>query len=823
MAGERVLMLTIKQKVLRQKSLIVLLLFVVSSSYLFSENTNPKPILKEHQNYSDEKPLIKKIVIEGNKHVTKEAILNRVPFKEGSAFDQEKTAEAIHLLYSLGFFRQIHVEKEHEKDNIVNLYIVVEEKKMLEKIVFKGNKSVKRKVLDEKLELEKLESIDEEQLKRLVIAINNLYKDRHFHLTKISFQIEDNKENSDKASVVITIEEGPKSKIKHVHFVGNTKLPDKKLQSIIFTREDWLLGALDDAGKYSEEMLEMDKKRIEFYYRNYGYLAAKVVSAQVDFSKDKKIIDITFEIKEGDQYIIKNINVPGDEIFDETELMPYVTLEEGKPFSQEKLAATINNLKAQWGSIGYIYADVYQQILPNEETKEVDVTFYAEKGKKMYVNRINITGNKTTKDKVIRREILLEEGDLLTSHKLHHSRDSVEYLGFFEHGGTNWKMHKIKEDLVDLEMNVKEARTGRFNLEMSMGGDKNSSSSSIKGKVDFGKNNFMGSGWDVGTTIEANRKKMGKATVHFFDPHLFDSDISGGFNVYVKQDEYEGWHTVSKPPLERTVGGAMRLGFLLPKISRRTHLMLEAGTEQIYYKGLGETSVLGENKAQSRNMFNQRFKNGDNTWFAADLIKDTRNHKVYPNHGYKILFNAKTSPPFINSVFSFFKAEVDWSWYTPIIGEDSLVLGLNANIGIIDQIEKDKIIPYKELFHMGGQQTVRGFTWGGIEPAWTMNNDPLGARKAILFRAELTFPLIPDYSMKGHVFYDAGAGWDTPKTGLDMNLVKRNRCNIRHSVGFGFNLLKPTAVKVDWGYKLDRNKKEGESPHEFHLSMNTAW
>ena len=124
---------------------------------------------------------------------------------------------------------------------------------------------------------------------------------------------------------------------------------------------------------------------------------------------------------------------------------------------------------------------------------------------------------------------------------------------------------------------------------------------------------------------------------------------------------------------------------------------------------------------------------------------------------------------------------------------------------------------------MGGQTTVRGFIWGSIGPAW-VTGDPLGAKKAFQFNTELIFPLVPDYSMKGHVFYDAGAGWDTPKNGLiDKSYVKRNRFNLRHSVGFGLNLLYPTSAKIDWGYKLDRNKKAGESPHEFHISMNAAW
>jgi|SaaInlLV_10m_DNA_2_1039722.scaffolds.fasta_scaffold00501_19 outer membrane protein insertion porin family len=816
----------IHQKIFSKK-LIFLTFLVINTPFFVSAEkkfeTNSQPVIQKKIPSTEKFPLIKRIFIEGNNHIKKEAILNKIPFKEERQFDSDKTAEAIQLLYSLGFFSQIKIEKEHVKDNVINLYIVVQEKKLLEQIVFKGNKKIKTKTFEEKLNIEKIEAIDNEQLKQLVHAIIKLYKEENHHITKVSSEIVENKKQPDKAKVIITINEGPKTKIKRVNFVGNKHLPYRKLCTFIFTREDWIFGFMNDAGKYSEDMLEMDKRRIEYLYRDHGYLAAKVTRADVEFSKDQKEINVTFEIKEGDQYTIRTINTPGDEIFDESDLLPYVTIEEGRPFSQSKLIDTINNLKTRWGTIGYIYADVYPQIIPDEKTKDVDITFFAEKGDKVLVNRINITGNKSTKDKVIRREILLEEGDLITSPILNFSKENVEYLGFFDRGGVNWKMHKISDEKVDLEMNVKEARTGHLNFEMSMGGDKNPSNS-LKGKIDFGKNNFWGYGWDVGLSVQADRHKAREANFYFFDPYILDSNVSGNLRIYAKQAEYEQWKTSSRLPLERTIGSAAKFGIAMPWLSRRTTLALEIGAESIHFKGIAETQMLGANKAQSEKLFRRRFADGDLYWLSADLIKDTRNHRIYPSHGYKIILSAKTAPPFINREFSFIKTELDWSWYTPIIGDDLLVLGLHSSAGIIDHISQNKVIPYKELFHMGGQGTVRGFTWGGIEPAWQISNDPIGARKAVQFNAELIFPLIQDYSMKGHVFYDAGAGWDTPKDGIDnMSLVKRNTFNLRHAVGFGINLLKPTNVKIDWGYKLDRNKKEGESPHEFHLSMNAAW
>jgi len=267
--------------------------------------------------------------------------------------------------------------------------------------------------------------------------------------------------------------------------------------------------------------------------------------------------------------------------------------------------------------------------------------------------------------------------------------------------------------------------------------------------------------------------------------------------------------------------------------------MLELGIEHIKNN---QPIAEGTNRLLLDPIVKRTFQQGTLNWVGIDLVKDTRNHQIYPNKGYKLSLKTKTAPPIINEEYSFLKSELEGSWCTPLIGEDSLVFAAHTKAGVVHTIGgtrevtetniltgiketsiKKKIIPYKELFHMGGQSTVRGFLWGSIGPAW-INNDPLGAKYAILFNSELIFPLIADYSMKAHLFYDAGAGWNTPKENIHSgNLIKRDKFNLRHSVGFGLNLLKPVPAKIDWGYKLDRDKKAGESPHEFHLSMNYAW
>lgn len=760
--------------------------------------------------------VIKNIVVEGNKYVKTDAIIKRLPFRQGDTLDESKSSTAIRNLYDLGQFSQIRLEKDCE-EGPTTLFVVVEEKKLLENVVFAGNKALKTREIKEKLRLEKVATADDETLHRIATEIKKLYQEENKHHVSIATKLEANKDNPDKVTAHFTITEGHKSFIKYVNFVGNDHMPARKLRGGIFTREEWLFGFMDSSGTYNKDMLEADKHRLEYFYRDHGYLQAKVFKTKVDFSHNTRTISVTFHIKEGPQFFVRAVNMQGDELHTSDELMACNLLEEGKPFSQSKMTQTMNRIKDLYGDSGYIYADVYPQVTPDEDTNQVDVTFMVDRGNKLYANRIIITGNNVTKDKVVRRQLEIAEGELITSKKLAQSQSAVEYLSFFERDGVQWRIHRLSDNLADLEMNLKEAKTGNLNATLNYGTDQYNSKASLRGGIVFEKGNLFGRGWDVGAMIQSDRHHVRKMEAHFFDPHLFDSDISAGIFVYKRNDDYEQWRSVDKTPNQRVTGGTLRFGILLPELAKRLQLVAELGIEDI------KNNHPVANDAVFEPIVRRSFQTGTLKWFGLDLVKDVRNHQVYPTEGYKTTISTRAAPSGINHQFSYFKWELEGSYYRALIGDDSLVLGLHARTGRITSWNGKHPVPYKELFHMGGQSTVRGFTWGGIGPAW-LTGDPLGARNALQLNTELIFPLIPDYSMKAHVFYDAGAGWDTPKDDLvDRRFIRRDKFDLRHSVGFGLNLLKPVPAKIDWGFKLDRKKHENESPSEFHLSMNYAW
>jgi outer membrane protein insertion porin family len=801
----------------RSFSIVIVLVFLASSGTSTSLSYDSKNL-----------PLIKTITVEGNNHTTDDAILNKLPFKQNTPFDQQRSAEAIHNLYSLDLFEQVTIEKEHISPLVVDLFVIVSEKKILEKIEFVGNKSIKRKKLLEKTNLDKKEMINDEELKHYIKTFKESYRDEGYHFVSINAKLVPNQENPDKVIAQFEFNENVKSYITRINFKGNKTFDDRKLRSILLTRERWLISILDGSGKYNPEMLEVDKRLIERLYQNEGYLLAKVSDADVEFSKTNEEIIVTFTIIEGQQFVVKNIYAPGDDVFLEKDILPHILLEKNKPYAVNKVISSMEKLKELWGEKGYINVDVYPQPKPDEKTGTVDVTFYVERGDRVYVNRIDITGNEATRDKLIRRQIELEEGDLITARKLDSSRTSIERLSFFERGGVNWRMHRIDDETADIEMNVKETQTGQLNFKASLGSEEHSNKRAVRVGIDLDKRNFMGEGWDLGGQANLQLAKKGSQFFegHIFDPYLFDSNVSANFSIYRRKQDFSEWHNVTRPPSITEWGGVINLGFALPQIDKDLVAGFEVGLEDMKSNVIEARGNTIKERAGLQAILDRSFQSTTLQWFNFYLSLDTRNHRIYPSRGYRLYQSNKLAVPGINNTYAFIKSEFETSYYTPLIGEDSLVLALRTKFGAVQRLNsptKSLEIPYKELFHMGGQSTVRGFSFGSIGPAWK-NVDPLGAKYAIQLNAELIFPLLPDYSMKGHVFYDAGAGWDTPTRGTSRrDLIVRNDFNMRHSIGFGLNLIHPQPIKIDWGYKLDRNKKVGESGHEFHLQANMAF
>lgn len=802
---------------------------------------------------------IRQIFITGNKQISTQALLNKIPYKLGEVFDPRKSGSLLRNLYALGYFRYIELLGEDIGKDQIDLHIAIIEKHKLEEVKYVGNDHLSSRDIAKKIDFSKIPAVDEEELSKFSKIIQQIYIDKGYHFTKIVPTM--TVDESDKATVTFTVEEGPQSVVKQIFFKGNNRIDDKQLRAVLFTREDWLLSFMDNAGMFHPDALEQDKYTLETFYRNHGYLVAKVTHVDIDMDPKSKNFYITFHIDEGDTYTIKDITIPGNDILSEDELLRALPLKKGMLFSQNKLQKSLEIVRMLWGEHGYIFADVDQSIQVNEEEKSVSIAFYSDLGSKVRLNRINIIGNAKSRDAIIRRQIVLDEGDLLTTQKMEFSKNRVELLGYFDkRNGVNWKMNRISDDLCDLDLILKEVRTGTATLQAGTRGsgfDIQNPSEAFTVSFGFADTNFLGRGiqYDVAAAL-AKTEQSGHLNI--VNPWLFNKPISGAVNIFASNVTYDDLRSVTRRVNEFRSGGSGGLGFFL-KTPRDAHIQCQAGAENILYRNPPIANA--ENPVEQlefQAILNRRFQSGMLIWVTNAINQDMRNHPMHPSHGYRWYGNVKVGfagdkifrpninntigqtqccqpnctnpshpicpdpqgnrtccPPAAN--FGFVKFEADGAWYTPLIGESDLVLCTHGHFGIVHAFDK-KTIPYRELFHIGGPATVRGFLFGQISPSWI--NDSIGATKAFWVNAELVFPIKPDFSIKGALFYDGGAGWDTPDSDcINPIRLRNNRFNYRHAIGIGVRLLNPAPMQVDWGFKLDRNKKIGEPVAEMHLTM----
>jgi outer membrane protein insertion porin family len=764
---------------------------------------------------------ISSITIEGNNLVSSETILSKVPYAVGDTFRAFKSAEMIQLLFALGYFKNIQLFAEDSSESQVDLFIVVDEKKRLEKIVIENNKHLSYEEIEKKFKLSEIITLDEQGLESLSLQIKKLYSEKDYHNVILETRLEEVDPQTVRAH--ITVQEGKKTHVKRVFFKGNCAISESLLRSLTFTREDWLLGFLDKAGSYQKEALDFDKYTIENYYQNNGFLAAQVTEIVTEKEPREKSNDVyvTFNIDEGELYRVSAVRAPGNDIFTEEELLQVIPIRPGELYSKEKIRNTMETLRILWGEKGYIYAEIEPSVVPDMENKTVEIEFVSSLGDQVFVNRINIQGNRKTRDHIIRRLIKFNEGDLLTASKLEFAKNSTEATGFFDpKNGVNWKIVRLDEDKADVNLILKERPTGRFNAQIGFGGsDTNIQSPTTTFNVGMNLADINAWGTGVSYNFSLNYSAQDRSfNFDVFSPWIFNRPIGIGSNIVLRKMTYEEFRQVSQKPTESIFGGSGILRFLIPQFNF-INTQIEVGAQRINYNTITAQVMNRDPLANTvfQNVLNNLFVSGNLIWLNMSFAQDFRNNPVFPSRGYQWVTSLRFGLPHQKNDFGFVKLEADAQWLTPLINEYDLILKLHGFLGLT-HIFNGYTVPYKELFHIGGPATVRGFEFGQIGPQIFDNS--LGGKKAFVFNAELLFPVTADQSIKGVLFYDGGAGWDTPNPAIAQPYLRNNSFDFRHAIGFGIRVTKPTPVRVDVGFKLDRRKRDGEPASRIHFGMN---
>ena len=779
---------------------------------------------------------INEIFVEGNVTIPTQAILSRIDYHPGDVFDPIKTRTVIrNLYYDIKRLRNVSIYAEPVDNQTINLIVQVEEKKVLKDIIFRGNYHVKEKEIREKTNVFELPAIDPEELKVIALKIKKIYEEKGYHLAVVSpsLQLDD----ADRATIVFDITENNKSVVKKVNFYGNDHISSKELRGVIFTREDWLLSFMDGAGTYQPERFEADKHILEQFYQNKGYFTAKVIDAKAQMDPETNNFTVSFDIQEGDIYTVKEVNAPGNEFISEEELLWRIQIKPGDIYSREAIVETMKGIENLWGNLGYIFAHVEPSIIPDEDSRTVNIAFYSDLGNQVYLNRLSIRGNKKTRDKIIRRQLMLDEGDLITNARMEGTKNRVDSLGYFQRrDGVNWKITRLSDDTADLDLMLKEEKTGNAALQIGFGGSPRdiltpNSGLSVEGNIS--DTNLFGSGIAMNLFGKLSKNELSFA-FNVTEPWLFDYPILASLDAYHKRLSYDTFR-LSSSVNELDTGGGMTTGFVTGfrdyPFFNDTFFRFNLALISIKYSAqplISIPSIIPEDQrllAQQEltTVLCREFDPGSFPIFAMEIGQNKRNHPIHPSRGYSWLLRNAFAFPALDSNIGFYKFSFDAHWFTPLIGMYDLIFHLHYYFGFIKRFS-GRNIPFRELYHVGGPASVRGWLYGQIGPQFRVDTigDSIGANKATWINAELVFPITPDLTMKGVLFYDGGTGWDNPFSDIiSPQFLFENGFDYRHAVGFGLRLLQPMPVQVYWAFKID--PRDDESSHEVHFNMSYDW
>lgn len=717
------------------------------------------------------------VIIEGNKRIPIERI-NPYILQSGDNYSIELIDITVKELYSTGLFKDIKVDFSVDNGRVILKYIV-EEMPLIALIKYVGNEDLSRTKINEKLTIKRGQQLNFISLEKALEDIRTLYEDENRYGTKITFLIEPRTINS--VNIIFNIEEAVKSKIYNIILIGNKKISDEEIKKTIPTQERHFWTLISSSGKIVADMIIADRELVRLLYLTQGYAKVNVSEPELVIDDDDPHkINMIIRIEENDQYTVRSINYSGSESISFEKLEDSTSLKVDEIFNIQQYQDDILRLTDLFTSIGYAYANIEPIITLDDETKEVDLTYKIEEGNLVYVDRINIVGNHSTHDNVIRRQIDQMEGKLYNSVYIRAAKNNIMATGFYSN--VEIREEQVNPDRIDIIITVEEQSTGSFTF-----GAAYSTLDGILGSVQFQRNNFLGLGHTISLQAEISQIRT-DFSFSYTEPWLFDWPVSIGFdafNLTYVWDEYT----------RRSFGGSIRAG----------HSILKRRLFMNYRISMYQVKIYDIPNDASDYIKDQEGKIWTHS-FSPSIIWNNLNNYLDPSKGNKSEFYVDLAGTFLGGDADFIKIGAESSQFIPLIAD--IVLFLRIKTGFIIPTS-DAPIPIDERFRLGGINSIRGFAYGDISPVDDQGY-LYGGDKFAQGNIELIFPLKKDIKLRGILFFDIG------QVNKEGEYLFEN--GTRETAGAGIRWLTPMGTfRLEFGYKLD--KKPDEDPYRFEFSI----
>jgi outer membrane protein insertion porin family len=717
------------------------------------------------------------IEVEGNQHIEVQAILGKLSIKPGDPFSQEHIRDQIQRIYGMGFFEEVDVSTKVMANGVLVVFRV-KEKPFTVEVVFDGNDELSDDKLSEKNTVKNQVFLDKEQVKVSVENFRQLYQEKGFYHARI-VPIIDMVENN-QARLTYYIEEGRQAHIRTIEFEGRNVVKKKELLGFMANREwSWPWSIFSDAGILHRDELPNDVERIKEVYLNKGYLDVQVGMPRTDLDETKEWFSLVFPIVEGEPYIVSHIQYSGNTLFSEAELRDGLTIEHGEVFQRGKIRDEITRLTDLYGGRGYAFADVVPSVDPDPPTRSTRISFSIQEGEMVRIQDIRITGNNKTRDNVIRRELRVDERDMLDSPAIKRSFERLNNLNFFE--TVEILPKQIAPGEVDLEVKVKEKPTGSFSI-----GGGFSTLDQFTAIADITEGNLFGRGYMARIRGQVGgRRTLGIIT--FRNPAIFDTLTS------VQADGFRS-RTNFLTYLETKTGANLTFGRGFSEFITGTFTLV------------AEHIKLADIDSDAPEIIQDQKGTQSTTGFRASLFRDSRDFFLDPRRGTRVGVRTSLGTQALGGSNNFYSALFDAMKFTPLPFWD-FRHSIRARVGYGQGFGGEEL-PVPEFFFVGGINTVRGFKFGRAGPV-TSGNDPEGGNKQLIFNNDLIFPVLPDAKLNGVFFFDYGQGF---AKGEKMNL------DLRSAAGVEVRWISPFGpLRAAYGFNLEPRSGEKRSVFEFSV------
>ncbi len=735
---------------------------------------------------ASEGAIVRQIDIKGARRVEEGTVRLRLSTRVGEPYSAEKVREDVKALYAFGFFDDVVVEAEVFEGGLKLAYVVTE-KPGVRAVQFVGNNNIKTDKLREKIDIAEGSVVAPGALAQNAEKIRLFYEDEGYYLARVEPRLD--RISDREVNVIFQIDEGDRFEVTDIQILGNKGLTAKQIKDVLDTRELLLFFFF---GTLKRENLRRDMDRIRALYLDHGYLEIRVDEPQVEVDRKARKLKIVVRVAEGPQYKVGTVRVAGNRVFTDEEILKAISTRPGGIFSRAGVQRDVLLITESYSTLGYLFADVVPATDVKREPLLVDVTLEVAEGKQAFVDRIEIAGNTKTRDKVIRREIPLVEGNVFNSQLLALGKRSLEALNYFEEVKTETKRGSA-DDKVNVSVEVKEKATGQFTAGVGF--------SSIDGplaSVGLSQANFLGLGQSLSLSAQVSTKTL-RGNLVFIEPHLLDTDFSMTVTAFSDRLNYKDFQGFNQDRLGGSIGFGRRLfGNMAASLAYRL--------EQTKIKDVASNAPLQIQLAAATN-------NGESSTSSvtAALVWDVRDNPRDPTRGYRLTGSATFAGGPLGFTNNFYKSSFDAEYFYPLFWR--VVGRLHGNIAYGNGFSDTPTLVPQERYYLGGVNTVRGFKNFAISPVDPQTGGETGGNKAMFTNVEVVFPIMEQFNVKGILFFDAGNVFDE-RSGFHFSF--------RRSAGPGIRLNTPLGtLGVFMGINL--GQKSGEPLKVFSFTVGSSF